>query len=319
MESNNRNVWILVAVALVVVLCCCVAMVAAGAVAWFQSVPFGWSGGSGVEGASMEQTFGVGSSPDLTVDTFAGSVAVRAGSDGEIRVVATKHAPRSSDLEGIEVEMVEQSGGLLVRARNPRRLSNAWVSFEIVAPAGTRLDAHTGSGRMSASGFDGGVKLDTGSGSIIAGDLRGEVDLHTGTGSIEARDVEGRLTANTGSGGLTLEGVTGPTDAHTGSGGIEVFGAQGSGRFDTGSGSIDYQGSPQGECRFKTGSGSIGLRLPADLDATVDLHTGSGSVKVAYEVDGQISRQDVQGIIGSGDMATVYAHTGSGSIDLTRR
>jgi hypothetical protein len=319
MESSNRNVWIFVAVALAVVLCCCVALIAAGAVAWFQSVPFGWTGGSGVEGAPMEQTFGVGSSPDLQVDTFAGSVTVRAGNEGEIRVVATKHALQSSDLEQIEVEMVEQGDGLLVRARNPRRLNNAWVQFEIVAPAGTRLDAHTGSGRMNASGFDGGVKLDTGSGSITVGDLQGEVDLHTGTGTIEARNVGGRLKADTGSGRLTLEGVTGSIDAHTGSGGIEVFGAQGPGRFDTGSGSIDYQGAPQGECRFRTGSGSIGLRLPADLDATVDLHTGSGSVDVAYEVDGQISRQDVQGIIGSGDVATIYAHTGSGSIDLTRQ
>ena len=48
-------------------------------------------------------------------------------------------------------------------------------------------------------------------------------------------------------------------------------------------------------------------------------YTTSGSVDVAYEVDGQISRQDVQGIIGSGDVATIYAHTGSGSIDLTRQ
>jgi hypothetical protein len=319
MEPRNRNVWIFVAVALVVALCCCVAMAAAGAVTWFGSVPFGWAGGSGVEGGQLERTFRVGSSPSLQVDTFAGSVTVRASNEGEIRVLATKHAPRSSDLERIEVEMVEQGGGLLVRARNPSRLNNAWVKFEIIAPAGTRLDAHTGSGRMSANGFDGGVKLDTGSGSVTVRDLKGGVDLHTGTGSVEARDVEGRLKVDTGSGRVTIQGLTGDSDAHTGSGGIEVFGVRGPGRFDTGSGSIEYQGSPQGDCRFKTGSGSISLRLPADLDARVDLHTGSGSVNVAYEVDGQISRQDVQGVIGSGDEAAIYAHTGSGRIDLTRQ
>lgn len=319
MESRNRNVWIIVAIVLVLA-CCCLAVAAAGAAAWFVSWPAGWTGMGSVQEAGLgERTFEVGSSPDLSVDTFAGSVTVRTGSPGEIRVVATKRAPRSSDLERIEVEMVEQGDGLEVRARNPRRVSNASVKFEITAPAGTRLDAHTGAGSMDVSGLQGGVRVDTGSGSVTLRDLKGDVDAHTGSGSIEARNVEGRLTLDTGSGRVTITDVNGEAKVHTGSGGIDVYNARGTGGFDTGSGGIEYEGSCQGECRFKTGSGSITLRLPADLDARVDLHTGSGSIDVAYPVDGQASRNDVQGVIGSGDGATLYAHTGTGSIQLTSR
>jgi DUF4097 and DUF4098 domain-containing protein YvlB len=317
MESRNRNVWIVAAIVLVLV-CCCLAVAAAGAAAWFLSWPSGCCGESGVEGGQVVRAFEVGSSPNLKVDNFAGSVTVRAGEGGEIQVVATKHARRSSDLERIEVEMVEQGGGLLVKTRKPRRLNNAWVKLEITAPAGTRLDADTGSGNVGVSGFDGGVRVDTGSGSVTVRNLKGDVEVHTGTGSVEARDVEGRLKVDTGSGRVTIEGMTGESEAHTGSGGIDVHGARGSGRFDTGSGSIDYQGSPQGDCRFNTGSGSINLRLPADLNARVDLHTGSGSIDVAYAVDGLVSGKDVQGVIGSGDGATIYARTGTGSIDLIR-
>lgn len=317
MEPKNRSVWILVAVILVL-MCCCFAVLTAGAAGWFVIGPSGWNVGGGIEGGQVVRTFEVGSAPDLEVDTFAGSVTVRAGNEGEIRVVATKHALRSSDLERIELEMVEQDGGLLVRTRNPRRLNNAWVKLEITAPAGTRVKAHTGAGSMGVSGFDGGAKLDTGSGSVTVRDLKGNVELHTGAGSVEVRNVTGTLQVDTGSGRVTVDGITGQTSAHTGSGGIDVHNARGAGRYDTGSGSIDYQGSPEGECRFETGSGSISLRLPDGLNASVDLHTGSGSVDLAYDVDGQVSRSDVRGVIGSGDGATIYAHTGSGTVQLTR-
>jgi DUF4097 and DUF4098 domain-containing protein YvlB len=273
----------------------------------------------GVETGLGERTFEVGPAPDLRVDTFAGAVTVRAGSGGEIRVVATKRAPRTSDPERIEIQMVEQGNGLVVRAQNPRRLSNAAVNFEITAPPGTRLDAHSGSGSVQVNGLEGGVRVDTGSGSVTLRDLKGDVDAHTGSGSMEASKVEGSLVLDTGSGRVTIEDMVGDSKAHTGSGGIDVYGARGIGLFDTGSGSVEYEGSPVGECRFKTGSGSITLRLPADLDARVDLHTGSGSIDVAYPVDGQASRNDVQGVIGSGDGATIVAHTGTGSIQLISR
>jgi hypothetical protein len=128
-----------------------------------------------------------------------------------------------------------------------------------------------------------------------------------------------RLDLSTGAGTLDVRDITGQIDAHSGAGTIEVRGAQGIARLDLGAGQIIYEGAPAGECRFHTGAGEIVLRLPADLNAEVDLSTGIGSVNVDYRVDGQVSTSQVRGVIGDGSQGSIYAHTGAGSIEVYRR
>lgn len=316
MESRNRGVWIFVIVAVLMLACCCVVIAGAGAAWRLVGWPANWMGGKGFEGEVIDQTFEVGRAPSLRVDNFAGSVTVRGGEGGDVRVIATKRVPNRGDLDRIQVEMVERDGGLLIRTRKPATMSNASVKLEITAPAGTYLDAHTGAGSVEASGLSGGGKLDTGAGSVTIQELRGDLDVHTGAGSVEGYNIQGRLKVDTGSGSVTVKGMEGESEIHTGSGGIDMAGAAGRVRLDTGSGSIDYMGAPEGDCRFSTGTGSVTLRLPADLSATVDLHTGSGSIEVGFAVDGQVSKRDVEGVIGDGAQVSIYARTGSGSIDL---
>ncbi|HSR30567.1 MAG TPA: DUF4097 family beta strand repeat-containing protein [Anaerolineae bacterium] len=128
-----------------------------------------------------------------------------------------------------------------------------------------------------------------------------------------------RLQVDTGAGNVEIDGITGGIDAYSGAGDTDVRGAAGTARLDTGAGSIRYQGTPQGECSFETGAGNITLALPADVNVQVDLGTGVGNVDVGFVVDGQVSRQSVQGVIGSGAQGTIYAHTGAGNIDVVRR
>lgn len=324
MESKNRAVWILVALA-GIGLCCCLVLLAAVALSqvwgwnwgWGLDVPAIWQqGDEGVEGARIERAFDVGSAPTLTVDNVAGSLTVRSGDGDQIQVVAVKHAALRRDLERIEVAITPEQGALRIETTKPRSLVSAWVDLTITAPSGTRLDLSTGSGRVEIRGFDGGAQAHTGSGGIVAQSLRGDVALHTGSGSVAIQQVAGRLKADSGSGSIQVQGMDGELEAHTGSGSFDVRDATGPARLSTGSGGVDYQGSPQGECRFTTGSGGIRLRLPASLNAEVDLHTGSGSVQVAYPVEGRVTRSDVQGTIGRGGQTTIFAETGSGGIDL---
>lgn len=324
MESKNRGVWILVVLA-GIALCCCLVVLAAVALSqvwgwnwgWGLDVPAIWQGGGdGVEGARIERAFDVGSAPTLTVDNVAGGLTVRSGDGNEIQIVAVKHAAMRSDLERITVEITPQEGALRIVTTKPRSLTSAWVDLTITAPSGTRLDLNTGSGKVEVRGFEGGAQVHTGSGSVVAQSLRGDVALHTGSGSMTVQEVVGRLQVDSGSGSIDVEGMDGELEAHTGSGSIDVRQAAGPARLSTGSGGVDYRGSPQGECRFTTGSGGINLRMPANLDAQIDLHTGSGSVQVAYPVQGLITRSDVQGTIGSGGPTTIFAETGSGGIEL---
>jgi hypothetical protein len=300
MESKNRYVWIYVVVALVVACCCAlVALAAAGGYFFLQPSNLRWGDGSVDE--RTEQTFDVGREPALTIDNFAGSITVRTGEGGTIQVVATKKVPLGRDLGRIKVNISEDRDGLTIRTRKPAGISNASVQLEITVPYDTRLEAHTGAGSVHVTGLGGDVKADSGAGSIEIVNVGGDVEVETGAGSV------------------TLDRVTGQIDAHSGTGSMEVRGASGPVRLDTGAGSIDYEGSPWGDCRFETGTGGITLALPPDLSAEIDLHTGIGTVIVAYDVAGTVSRQAVRGTIGSGEQASIYAQTGAGSIDLIRR
>jgi hypothetical protein len=128
-----------------------------------------------------------------------------------------------------------------------------------------------------------------------------------------------RVDTDTGAGNVEVDGITGEIDVHTGAGDTDIRGAAGTTRLDTGAGTIRYQGTPQGECRFETGAGNIRLMLPADVNVRIDLDTGVGNIDVDFSVDGQVTRREVRGTIGSGAQGTIYAHTGTGNIDVVRR
>jgi hypothetical protein len=322
MESKSNNRWIVIVIALVIVFCCAAVLVLAAAaffVGWPVPWPDNWTSLGSVEGPPESRTFEVDSSPELRVDNFAGSVTIRSGDGGELTVVATKHARRTSHLDQIEVRMTERGDAVVIETQKPRGLSNCWVKLEITAPAGTYLDVQTGSGSVDVSQVGNGAKIDTGSGRVTVRGLEGVVTLHTGSGGVEARNIRGSISADTGSGGIEIHDLVGDLKAHTGSGGIDVTNASGRAEMETGSGGIDYQGQPESLCHARTGSGTITLRLPSTLSGRVDLHTGSGSIDVEFDVDGHVTRQDVRGSVGSGDNLSIYAHTGSGSVNLVRR
>jgi hypothetical protein len=282
MEVRERNEWVII-IGILVILCCCVALVGAAAVTYFARLPFELGGVTDLQSERSEQSFEVGGVPILTVDSFAGSVTVRAGESGVIRAVAIKRVPRGRDAAQVEVTITERGDGLTIRTRKPSGWSNVSVQLEITAPADTRLNVSTGAGSIDVQGFRGKVELDTGSGSITIRDIAGEVKANSGAGSIDARGLGGTV------------------------------------RLETGAGSIDYEGTPLDDCRFDTGSGSIDLLLPADPDVEVDLSTGTGTITVDFDIDGRVSRREVRGIIGRGDQGTIYASTGAGSISLKSR
>jgi hypothetical protein len=321
MPERSSSPWIIVAVVALVVACCCAlaAAVAGGGLLWLM--PLQRFESSTMGGERFEQSFDVGQAPHLEIDNFAGSVSVQVGDGRDVHVVITKQAALGSDLDRIQVQMIEQDGRLVIRTKKPGAVSNASVRIEIMAPASSRLDAHTGAGSIEVRGLRGGVQVDTGAGSVSLTDLGESAGVHTGSGSVRVQGLNGNLKVDTGSGSVALDGVTGDVEAHTGSGGMDIQRATGQVRLDTGTGGINYQGTPQGDCRFQTGSGGIELILPTDLNMEIDLHTGSGRIDVDFDVTGRatVSERNVRGTVGSGEQGSIYAQTGSGNISLMRR
>jgi hypothetical protein len=242
-------------------------IVVVGALAvWLTTTqPFEWSASGGRQSEQLIQTFVLGDAASLRIDNFAGEVIVRAGESGTARLTATKEASRGTDLERIEVDVSQSSGGLVITTRKPSALTNASVDLEVIVPSATSLDVDTGAGEIRIEG------------------IRGEIQVDSGAGEVH------------------LENASGPVRVQTGAGGIR------------------YEGTPQGQCRFESGVGDIQLVLPNDLNASVDLHTGIGNVDVAFPVAGQASGRNVQGTIGTGADAEIYAQTGAGDINVDRR
>ncbi len=292
MESKNRTIWIVVAI-VVVLLCCAalaVAALVAGGLATFplvRQITEGTGPSGPTTSVQIERSFDLGAAPTLQIDNFAGSVTVQAGTGTSVQVLATVRGPQSADLTRVQVEMTPQDGGLLIQTRKPAGLGlifdNVSVQIEVTTPPGTQLDIQSGAGSVEVSSLQSAVKVNTGAGSIDLAGVTGSIDLNTGAGSVTMTNVDGPIQANTGAG------------------------------------SVDYAGTPSGECRFQSGAGSITLNVPANLAASVDLGSGMGTVTVNLPVSGQVTKREVQGTIGGGGPTTIYAHTGTGSVDLIGR
>jgi hypothetical protein len=216
MESKNKGVWffvVVVVIALALMSCCLVA--AAGAIGVPRIVrsvipesahwPV-WIDLTGVERTErIEKTFEVGSAPKLTISNFAGSVTIRPGDGGTVRVVATKKAKGTGDLDAIVVQMGGQASGVEITTSHPTlpSISDASVDVEITVPADTMID------------------LRTGAGSIDVHDVQGALQVEAGAGSIEIRGAAGAVSVTTGAGSIDYEGnPAGGCIFHAGVGGI---------------------------------------------------------------------------------------------------
>ena len=173
------------------------------------------------------------------------------------------------------------------------------------------------------------AEVRTGDGSIDADDLAGTIALNSGDGSIQARRVEGNLRARTGDGSIGITEAVGRVEADSGDGSIEVSGRLEALDVRTGDGAVRLDLSDgsvlKTDWSVNTGDGSITLRLPANLDAEIDAHTGDGGVQ-ASGVDGvTASRNDdddddrgsLRGRVGKGGR-TLRLRSGDGSIDISR-
>ena len=271
-----------------------------------------------------EQSFTVSDAPSLTVDNYyGGNITVNAGEDGTIQVIATKKAGREGNLDQIEIEMVEQDGGLEIKTEKSTRLQNISVDFEITVPAGAQVDLYTTGGNVGVADLDGKVKVETMGGNVRVDGGSGRIDVQTMGGNINIHNANGEVDAHTMGGNIDISGGSDRVDAKTMGGNIDVRDANGLIRLDTNGGDVDYQGHPEGNCRFETGGGNVKLRLPADINVEVELRTPAScdtcNIEVDFDIDGRASQRRVNGTIGSGDEGEIYAKTNGGDIDLIRR
>lgn len=281
---------------------------------------------------TFERTVTVTGPVQLDVRTGSGSITVRPGPAGEVRVAGRVTVrPRLFRGAGEADELIRRlqadppvdvSGGV-VRVGydlDPEYQRNVSISYDIEVPSDAEVRSRTGSGSQTVTGVAGPVSANAGSGSITVTDVGGPVATRTGSGSIRAEGIAGAFSARAGSGSVTLaQTAAGDIDVSTGSGSSTLRGINGALHVRAGSGRITVDGAPSGSWDLQTGSGPIRMRLPADAGFDLDVQTGSGRIEtdhpVTVTVQGSMSRNRLNGQVRGGG-SPVRARTGSGGVRI---
>ena len=283
-------------------------------------VVFSWGCLPGVDQASVE-TVRRPAAPRVAIRIDRGALSVREhrGADIEVEIRRVAQAPsREAARAALEALLVDferdpDSGALTITGRSAtagafRPLDDLALSLSIAVPAGTAVDARTGSGRIRLEGLTGPTRATSASGRIVASDLkspagrvREPIRLRTADGRIEGTDLEGSVWAESGDGRIELRGRLRQVTAVTTDGRIRVDVREGG-------------DPPADEWFLRTGSGSVRLTLPHNTDAVM---TAVGRPDADDSRDFSEWQQEgplALGALGNGSGPRIHLRTGDGSV-----
>jgi DUF4097 and DUF4098 domain-containing protein YvlB len=263
-----------------------------------------------VRADQWSKTYQVNGRAELHVMTGDGDVIVTGTDQHQIdaRVTATGWKIGPNDVQIIEsqsgnsvsIELKVPHWGFSMFGGNHKSLR-----VEVSVPRELDLDVRTSDGNVTAQGVSGKIQFDTGDGNVTAGNIKGDIRIHTGDGHIEGHNFDGSLDANTGDGNLRIDGRFDALALKTGDGNIEAQAVSGS--------------KVANGWNLHSGDGRITLRVPGDLNATLDAHTGDGSITldIPIQVSGSLSHSSVRGKMNAGG-ATLAVSSGDGSIHIEK-
>jgi DUF4097 and DUF4098 domain-containing protein YvlB len=267
----------------------------------------------------------------VELDIGAGDARISAGGEPETTVgVAPRDPTRRGDVRAAQQTRVDLTDGRLV-VRTPRQAFSLGrggvVDVTIVAPAGSRLDGHTGAGNLEADGALGDVSFRTGAGQLRLGSA-GAVRLPAGAGEISVQHASGDAHLRTGAGAVRIGGVERTATIKSGNGPTTIGAVEGSVRIVTANGdiSIDHAGA---DVVARTASGN--LRVGEAVRGALELSTATGNIDVGI-AEGTAARLDVRTQFGhvdqrleasagppaSGEKLEVRGRTSVGNITIAR-
>jgi Toastrack DUF4097 len=243
---------------------------------------------------------------ELRVRLIAGSVAVLAsGGKPTLDVANVTGEPLSVTHEDGTLTIAHENltwEGLLKWLKPQRHSATVTVTVPRTCP--TQVGVVSAAAVLS--GLVGRASVKSVSGEITLDGVTGDVDANTVSGALEAQGTGGKLNFNTVSGDLTLaDGWLERLHANTVSGDVTA----------------DIDLDPLGGMQVTTVSGEVTLRLPAEADAQVNLHSLAGDVRSEFT---ELRRSEapashsVSGSLGAGS-GQVSVTAMSGRVMLLRR
>lgn len=249
----------------------------------------GFNFGIGAEQTHTEsRTISAANAKALEAEVKAGSITVQqGGTAGEIRVDATYTAHGiitggeeiRRKLESVQMAVTEGET-IVLKTNIPSDVHNVTIRYEIYAPPGLKIKAHSGAGSVEVTGYQGDLELSSSAGRIRVDASSGSVTATNGAGRIDVKGFDGPVSARTSVGALDMQDVAGPLQLNSGTGSIYVNGFRG-GKLvaETRTGGIHAEaGAPlDGDVRLKTSTGSINLTVPQESSMRVTAQTRTGS------------------------------------------
>jgi Putative adhesin len=235
---------------------------------------------------------------------------------GSVAVLATDGKPSLdvADISGEPLNVTYEDGLLTISHENltwegllkwlrPHRHS---ATVTVTVPRKCQTQVGVVSAAAVMSGISARASVKSVSGGITLDGVTGDVDANTVSGALEAQGINGKLNFHTVSGDLTLaDGWLERLDANGVSGDVTA----------------DIDLDPLGGMQVTTVSGEVTLRLPAEADARVNLHSLSGDVRSDFtelKRSSAPASRSVRGNLGAGS-GRVSVTTMSGRVILLRR
>ncbi len=242
----------------------------------------------------------------LQVRLIAGTVAVMATDDRPSVLV--------SEINGRPLQIGYDDGTLTIsyESLSWERLLD-WLkplhdtaAVTVTVPSDCPIQLGVVSASAVVCGLSSGASVKGLSGAITLDGVAGEVQADTVSGALEGRDVDGAVRFKSVSGDLTLaDGSLSLLEADNINGQVAA----------------DVSLTAAGAMRISTISGDVTLRLPADSDARVRLHSTSGNVRSEFDsLRSTMSpgSHTVSGNVGGGS-GRVSVNSVSGAVTLLRR
>jgi len=293
----------------------------------------------------IARTLKLGANGELDLANVAGDITITRGTGNDVSLEVIKTARGRTDddakdmLQLVQVDITERAGRVDVKTRYPdsdemrrngRRNINVNVVYNVTAPAGTRIRAHSISGSVIARDIKGDLSLDSVSGNVRVtnGGRIGTAKSISGNVEISETDTDGALAASTVSGNVNLRRVKARQLEIGSISGNVVLDDVDSPRIEgqSVSGEVRFAGPIQRSARYEltSHSGSVQVVVAGGAGFEVEATSFSGSVRSDLQLEstgaggpGRRNRS-LRGVFGDGS-AVLDLTTFSGNIVISKR
>lgn len=249
----------------------------------------------------------------VDVSSFNGSIEITGTATQTVEVTGYKTAANADELRKVQVQVVQE--GSVIRARGIKSSEKDWrcncgVKFVLRVPRNTALQSiRTSNGSIRVDNIEGRADLKTSNGAVNVTNVKGKVDVRTSNGAIQLDSVAGVVTAETSNGairGRITDTVSSePLRMITSNGAIE----------------IRIESQHNNDVTASTSNGSITVRMPEAANARINASTSnheSVTTDFPVTVRGTISKNKLEGSVGTGNGPLLQMTTSNGTIRLLR-